>query len=167
MEPLIVRPGRPEDIAPLDALMARSYPRLLSADYPPSVLVTAIPRISRAQPRLVTCGTYFVAEREGVLLGGGGWTRAQPGGDGRGLRDEGHVRHFATDVAAVRQGVGAALMARVLETATAAGVRRMHCFSTRTAVPFYESAGFKVLGDMTVTLDAGIDFPAVRMVRGL
>ena len=63
MSDLTIRPGRTEDIAPLDALLARSYPRLLAADYPPSVLVTAIPRISRAQPRLVTSGTYFVALR--------------------------------------------------------------------------------------------------------
>jgi len=167
MAPLIIRPGTMEEIAPLDALMARSYPRLLADDYPPSVLVTAIPRISRAQPRLVTCGTYFVALRDDVLLGGGGWTRALPGGAGRGHQQDGHIRHFATAVEAVRQGVGSALMARVLETARVAGVRRMHCYSTRTAVPFYESAGFEEVGDMEVTLDAGITFPAVRMVRGL
>ena len=58
-------------------------------------------------------------------------------------------------------------MARVLATAKETGVRRMHCYSTRTAVPFYKSAGFEVLGAMEVTLDVGITFPAVRMVRGL
>ncbi len=48
MGDLIIRPGRAGDIAPLDALLARSYPRLLAKDYPPSVLVTAIPRIVKA-----------------------------------------------------------------------------------------------------------------------
>lgn len=165
MEPLIIRPGKAEDIASLDALLARSYPRLLAADYPPSVLVTAIPRISRAQPALVTCGTYFVAFRKGQLVGGGGWTRAVPGGKGRGRAQVGHIRHFATDVDAVRCGVATALMAKVLDTAAEAGVRMMECQSTRTAVPFYHRAGFEVMGDIEVPLDAGITFAAVRMVK--
>lgn len=167
MEPLTVRPGRAEDVAPLDALLARSYPRLLAADYPPSVLVTAIPRIARAQPALVTCGTYFVALRGETLLGGGGWTRAVPGGTGRPLRDVGHIRHFATDAEAVRQGIGRALMDEVLQSAAQAGVRHMECMSTRTAVPFYQSAGFVVQAPADVTLDAGITFPAIRMSRRL
>lgn len=167
MASLTIRPGTREDIAPLDALLARSYPRLLAADYPPSVLVTAIPRISKAQPALVTCGTYFVALRDGKLLGGGGWTRGAPGSGKRGAASVGHIRHFATDVDAVRQGVGRALMEHVLATAAEAGVRRLECMSTRTAVPFYRSAGFEVLGEVDVPLDAGITFPALRMVRML
>ena len=39
------------DLAAVDALLAHSYPRLLAADYPPSVLVTALPIISRAPMR--------------------------------------------------------------------------------------------------------------------
>lgn len=167
MAELSIRPGTAADIAPLDALLARSYPRLLAPDYPPSVLVTAIPRIAHAQPALVTCGTYFVALRGQTLVGGGGWTRAVPGGAGRARREVGHIRHFTTDVNAVRRGVGRALITRVLQTAAAAGIRRLECMSTRTAVPFYESAGFDVEGHAEVTLDAGITFPAVRMSRGV
>lgn len=33
------------DLSAVDALMARSYAKLLAADYPPSVLVTALPII--------------------------------------------------------------------------------------------------------------------------
>lgn len=167
MGELIIRPGRREDIAPLDALLARSYPRLLAADYPPSVLVTAIPRIVKAQPALVTCGTYFVALRDGVLLGGGGWTRGAPGTGARGAARLGHIRHFATDVDAVRQGVGKALITRVLETAADAGIEALACLSTRTAVPFYQRAGFRGDEEVEVKLDAGITFPAIRMARGL
>ena len=47
-----VRPAERSDMAAVDALLARSYPRLLKPDYPPSVLVTALPLISRAQPAL-------------------------------------------------------------------------------------------------------------------
>jgi len=167
MGDLIIRPGRAGDIAPLDALLARSYPRLLAKDYPPSVLVTAIPRIVKAQPNLVTCGTYFVALRNGVLLGGGGWTGGAPGTGVRGPSRLGHIRHFATDVDAVRQGVGRALMERVFETAVAAGVQTLACLSTRTAVPFYRGAGFRGDEEVEVQLDAGITFPAIRMSKAL
>jgi hypothetical protein len=51
-----VRVAGPVDIAAVDALLARAYPRLLKADYAPSVLVTALPRIARAQPGLVAAG---------------------------------------------------------------------------------------------------------------
>ena len=57
-----IRPGTRADLARVDALLSRSYPRLLKRDYPPSVLVTALPLISRAQPALLDSGSYYVAE---------------------------------------------------------------------------------------------------------
>lgn len=52
----------------------------------------ALPKISRAQPEMVTCGTYYVVEEDGVLLGAGGWTATAPGKGGL-TRGVGHVRH--------------------------------------------------------------------------
>lgn len=162
----IVRPGRRQDVPAVDALLARSYPRLLKADYPPSVLVTAIPLIARAQPALVSCGTYFVAETlDGTILGAGGWTRQDPSGGA--ARGWGSIRHFATDPDHLRRGVGRALMQRCLLEARDAGMTGMLCLSTRTAVAFYESAGFVATGDIALELRPGVIFPAVRMERGL
>ncbi|NCO85594.1 MAG: GNAT family N-acetyltransferase [Rhodobacterales bacterium] len=167
-----VRTATWADIAAIDALLARAYPRLLRPDYPPSVLVTALPRISRAQPRLVTSGTYFVVEAQeeeeegGAILGAGGWTRDAPGGAAAhpGL---GHIRHVVTDDRQVRRGIGRALMTHVIATARAAGLTRLDCLSTRTAVPFYAAMGFAALGPVTVPLGPGIDFPAVAMTRAI
>ena len=150
------------DIAAVDALLARAYPRLLKADYPPSVLVTALPRISRAQPGLVTCGSYYVVEEAGYIIGAGGWTRAVPGG-GQMQPLLGNVRHVVTDDRAVRRGVGRALMTHVFTMARASGITRLDCLSTRTAVPFYAAMGFVVQGPVTISLAPGIDFPAVAM----
>lgn len=74
-----VRAATKQDIAAVDALLARAYPRLLKPDYPASMLVMALPKISRAQPDLVTCGTYYLVEDEDRLLGAGGWTATPPG----------------------------------------------------------------------------------------
>ncbi len=58
-------------------------------------------------------------------------------------------------------------MAWCFDGARAAGKRRMECWATRTAVPFYEAVGFEVLGPIDVPMQGGIVFPSVRMMRDL
>ncbi|MEL7165691.1 MAG: GNAT family N-acetyltransferase [Pseudomonadota bacterium] len=156
-----IRPTTLADMAAVDALLARTYPKLLKADYPPSVLVTALPIISRARPELITSGTYYVVEDRDVILGAGGWTRdrANPG--------LGHIRHVVTDDRALRRGIGRALMQHCFDVARAAGITWMECWATRTAVPFYEAVGFQTVRPIDVTLQGGIVFPSIRMLRPL
>lgn len=162
---LTIRRATPADIGPLDAMFARSYGPLLRADYPASVLVVALPRISRAQPALLAGGHYFVAELDGDLLGAGGWSREAPGGGVRpGL---GHVRHVATRATATRRGVGRAILQTVLADAHAEGVTELFCLSTLTAVPFYESQGFRAGRRRDLAFVPGVPFPAVEMARNL
>ncbi len=170
---ITIRIAQRADLAAVDTLLARSYPKLLSADYPPSVIVTALPIISRARPELLASGRYYLAFSEaGQLLGAGGWSAGAPGPSDHPVGQVpvgrvGHVRHLATDPGAVRQGVARALMQVVFTAASAAGVTQMECLSTRTAVPFYEAVGFRVLGPVEVPLRAGIVFPAVQMIRDM
>ena len=56
-------------------------------------------------------------------------------------------------------------MTAVFDAVKRAGVPRMECLSTRTAVPFYASLGFQAIGAVDVPLRAGIVFPAVQMTR--
>ena len=154
-----IRPSTKADLAAVDALLARTYPKLLKADYPPSVLVTALPVISRAQPDLLICGTYYVVEDGGVILGAGGWT---PDKNDHTL---GHIRHVVTDDRAVRRGVGRMVLTHSFEMARGAGITRMECWATRTAVPCYAAVGFEEVGPIDVTLAGGISFPSIRMLR--
>lgn len=158
---MIIRPTTKADMAAVDALLARTYPKLLKADYPPSVLVTALPIISRARPELLACGTYYVVEEDGNVLGAGGWTRDKTD------RTLGHIRHVVTDDRALRRGVGRRLMQHTIDVARTRGVTRMECWATRTAVPFYEAVGFRVIGPIDVPLAAGIVFPSLRMLQEL
>jgi GNAT superfamily N-acetyltransferase len=153
----VVRVAGPEDLAGVDALLARAYPRLLKADYPPSVLVTALPLISRAQPALLRSGTYYVAETEAGIVGAGGWT---PDRQRAGL---GHVRQVVSDDLMQRRGIARALITHALEVARARGISEMECWSTRNAVPFYAAMGFASEGPMQVELRPGIGFPAIWM----
>lgn len=169
MTPTIaIRRAEPSDLEAVDRLLARSYPRLLAADYPPSTMVLAVPIIARARPELLASGRYFLAvDASGRVVGAGGWSLARPGGPGDAGVDTGHVRHVATDPDAVRQGVGRKLMRETVADAARAGVRRMECLSTRTAVPFYAALGFRIVGPTEVPLQPGIVFPAVRMIAEL
>ncbi|MEM9583805.1 MAG: GNAT family N-acetyltransferase [Pseudomonadota bacterium] len=161
---MVIRPTTQRDIAAVDALLAASYPALLKRDYPPSILVTALPLISRAQPKLVTCGTYFGVFDAGEIVAAGGWTRAAPGGARSDAR-LGHVRHLVTDHRLTRQGYGSALMRHILADAQSAGIGFMACQSTLTAAPFYRAMGFDGEREISVPLRAGIEFPAISMGR--
>lgn len=156
-----IRVSNKDDLAAVDALLARTYPKLLKADYAPSVLVTALPVMTRAQPKLLTCGTYYVVEENEAVLGAGGWTRDR--GDGQ----LGHIRHVVTDDRQLRRGIGRSLMQHCFDQARAAGLTRMECWATRTAERFYHSVGFQTVGPKDVVFEGGIVFPSVRMVMDL
>ena len=124
--------------------------------------MTASPLISRAQPALLTSGTYYLVETDGGrLLGAGGWSRD------RQARERGHIRHVVTDFTATRRGVGRLLLSHVLTEARAAGIQEMECWSTFTAEPFYRAMGFETQGSIDVPLQPGITFPAIRMKQRL
>jgi GNAT superfamily N-acetyltransferase len=164
---ITIRPTTARDLPRIDALLSESYPALLKADYPPSVLVTALPLIARANPSLLRSGTYFMAEdAEGRALAAGGWTWSAPQG-GVGRRDLGHVRHVVTHPDAVRMGLASAILERCFREARRAGLTWMMVQSTRNAVPFYRAIGFEERTEIEITLRPGITFPAVEMARGL
>ncbi len=147
------------DLGVVDALLARSYPKLLRPDYPPSVMVTALPIIARARPALLASGTYWIAEAGERAVGAGGWTPSRSSGA--------DLRHVVTDPAHVRQGIGRAILSRIFAEAANSGVRRFDCLATRTAVPFYKAMGFREIGPRMIELREGISFPAIAMQRRL
>ena len=168
-----LRVAQSSDLAAVETLLGRSYPRLLAADYAPSVMVLALPIIARARPELLVSGRYYLAlGRGGHVLGAGGWSTAAPGPSDQPEGQPasaaiGHVRHLATDPDALRRGVARAVMQAVFAAAREAGVTRMECLSTRSAVPFYAAMGFASIRSIDVPLRPGIVFPAVQMVRDL
>ena len=156
-----------DDLAEIDALLGRAYPALLKDAYPPSVLVTAIPLIARANPGLIASGSYFVVRDGGRIVGAGGWTRGAPGGGADVGASTGHIRHVVSDPDKVRSGIGRALMDHIFKDAAGAGMSGLHCLSTLMAVPFYAACGFQEIGPVSVSLRPGIEFPAVAMTRAL
>jgi predicted N-acetyltransferase YhbS len=143
-------------------MLARSYHKLLKNDYAPSVMVTAVPLISRANPALVRSGTYYVAETaDGEIIGAGGWTPI------RAVRGVAEVRHLVVDWRHQRQGIGRRLMMGIFAEAQLAGCPAVRGAGDPHGRAFYEAMGFDRLGQIIVPLRPGIDFPAVAMRRFL
>ena len=167
VEDITIRSTCAGDLTAIDVLLGQSYPALLNPDYAASVLVTCLPLITRAQPELLRCGTYYMAQdSDGTALAAGGWTHGGPQG-GIGPRDVGHIRHVVTHPRAVRQGLASSILNRSFTAARNSGVRWMMCQSTLTAEPFYASMGFQRRGEITIMLRPGIGFPAIEMIRAL
>jgi hypothetical protein len=165
---ITIRPTTVRDLPRIDALLSESYPALLKPDYPPSVLVTALPLIARANPSLLRSGTYFVAEDgEGRALAAGGWTMVGTAGRRGPARSGPYPPRGHASLPRVR-GLGRGdPRALLFREARAAGLTWMMAQSTRTAVPFYRAMGFEERAEIEVLLRPGIGFPAVEMARGL
>lgn len=158
-----IRTADPADSEAVTALLAASYSTLLNVSYESDLLDRGLPHFTKANPTLLSCGTYYVAEREtGDLVGCGGWTVAEPG-TGNVTEGEAHIRHFATHPDWTRQGIASALLAHCISYARSFGIRKLNCFSSLNAESFYRAAGFETVRPMDLPLAPGLAFRVVLM----
>ena len=107
---IVMRIARKADFDAVDALLAQSYPKTLTGHYAPSVMALAMPKIARANMRLLRSGRYFLAQSEsGRVLGAGGYSLEAPGGR-RSIPGTAHIRHVVTDHAHQGRGIGRAIL---------------------------------------------------------
>ena len=132
--------------------------------YDAELLNQVLPRMTEAQPNLLQCGSYYVAEApDGAVVGCGGWTKERPG-SGDTEVEVGHIRHFGVDPGWIRRGIGSALYARCKSDAQAAGVTRFECYASLNGEAFYAALGFRRLDRIDVDMFDGLRFPSVHMV---
>lgn len=151
-----------DDLDVLDDLIRRSYATLDDGSYDRDRIAAAMPAISRANPKLLASGTYFVAEVDGEAAACGGWSRLKPGTT---ESEEGvaHIRHFATHPAHLRKGIARAVLERCIADAASADALRVKSQSTLPAEAFYASAGFVRQGLRDAEVAPGIHLPVVDM----
>ena len=157
----------PDDVPAVSALFERSYATFLINDYETDILERAMPFLARANPDLLASGTYYVAKTEaGDVVGAGGWTAVRPGSKQGDIQSGlAHVRHFAVDPAYARKGIASMLFDRCVRDAKVSEkVTRFECYSTLTAKRFYESCGFRVIGDFSAPFASEFSFPSLHMV---
>ncbi|WP_033067746.1 GNAT family N-acetyltransferase [Thalassospira australica] len=162
--------ARPSDTDAISALFERSYAKLLVNDYDPETLRRGMAFLTKANLDLLASGTYYLAKTDrGDVIGAGGWTAARPGSNKGDVQDGlAHVRHFAVDPDHARKGVASMLFDRcVTDAQQANGVTRFECYSTLSARRFYESLGFRVIGDFAAPFAPDFKFPSLHMVCDL
>lgn len=162
-----VRVATGDDEAAVTAILTASYPTLMPSEYERSVLDAALPLMTKANPRLLSSGSYFIAAAEtGAPAGCGGWTRERPG-TGEAADGLGHIRHFATHPDFTGRGVGRAIFAACRAQAGAAGIRQFECYASLNAEGFYRSLGFEAVAPIDVEMGPDLVFPSLKMVRAI
>lgn len=161
---LSIRIAATDDADAVARVLLASYSSLYRGWYQDDVLAAALPAMTRANPRLLSSGRYFVAEIDGVIVACGGWSAEKPGGAM--IPRLAHVRHFATDPDFINRGCGGAILTRSLEEAAAAGFAEIESVSSLTAEAFYARHGFRPVTMVRQPM-AGADFACVLMRRRL
>jgi GNAT superfamily N-acetyltransferase len=166
MNTIIIRAATPDDEEVLTHLITASYARLDNGAYEAERLMAALPVMSRANPKLLASGTYYVAESDGEPAACGGWTIDKPG-TGEIIEGVAHIRHFATHPDHLRKGIARMLLDRCISEAGAAGLKLMKSQATLPAEPFYAAAGFRRVALIEVEMGPDARLPAVDMERPL
>ena len=130
--------------------------------YRREVLSVALPSLTKSNPELLKSGTYYVAERSGHILGCGGWTLEHPS-TSEVTSGIAHLRHFATDPAFVRQGVGRMIFLECARAAAQAGAKRFQAYSSLNAEPFYKSLGLTRIKQINLPKAVTVSIPAILM----
>lgn len=151
----------------IEPILEASYSTLLQGFYDAETLARAVPIMSKAQPALLTSGTYYAAIIDDKIIACGGWTFAVPGSTAEEDGKIAHIRHVATHPDHLRKGLAKAIMAHCFETAEAMGASQFSCFSSLAAVSFYESVGFIAGEQQTVSFAPDLPFPMVVMTMDL
>jgi N-acetylglutamate synthase-like GNAT family acetyltransferase len=157
-----LRTANLSDTAAVTDLLARAYPTLMAASYDADVLAIALPAMTKANAALLLSNTYYVVENGERLVGCGGWTAEKPG-SGQFEAGLAHLRHFATDPALARKGIGRSIFDRCALDAAKRNVLRFQAFAGLNAEPFYHRLGLRRLQVIDIPMGPAIRLPSVLM----
>ena len=158
-----VRVSAPSDADAVSSVLAASYSTLLTSHYEKTLLDRALPFMTKANPKLLASGTYYLAQSlHGGIVGCGGWTPEHPE-TGDVLKGEAHIRHFATRPDWTRMGVAQSIMERCCIDSKAQGIDKLLCYATLAAESFYRASGFKPIASLDVLMGANMPFKTVMM----
>jgi len=169
-----IRKARLHDREAIEKLIAVSARGLSRAHYSELQIEAAIASVFGVDTTLIEDGTYFVAERDGELIGCGGWSKRKTlfGGDQYESRDSGtldpktepaKVRAFFIHPRWSRKGIAKAILLRCESEARAGGFRALELMSTLPGVALYESWGYQAFGKVGLKLKDNVTLSLVPM----
>ena len=178
MIPFQIRYATLADVPALRQLITESARRLNAADYSPEQIESALRYIVGVDTQLIEDGTYFIAEANGRLVGGGGWSKrktlyggdkAKPAPDDDSLLNPqtapAKMRSFFVHHQFARRGIGRTLLSVSEFAAREADFTRLELMATLTGEPLYAACGYEVVERVVVTMPDNTPFPAARMMK--
>lgn len=171
-----IRIATPTDIRAIERIIDRAI-GLLQRGFLDSAQIAASRRVMGLDTQLISDGTYFVAELDGVIAGCGGWSRRATlyGGDhSTDLRDAtlldpahdaARIRAMFTEPDFARRGVGKAILAACESAAHDAGFTRAEMMATLAGEPLYRTCGYVPIERTTAPPIDGVAVPLVRMAK--
>jgi N-acetylglutamate synthase-like GNAT family acetyltransferase len=173
-----IRKARADDIAAIEALIARSVMGLMGNEYSLEQRRASIGPLFGVDNQIIVDGTYFVVEEEGRLVGSGGWSfrRTLFGGDAVTGRDDtladpstdpAHIRAFYVDPGAARAGVGSRILRHSEADAITHGFSRFEMGATLTGKRFYARHGYLAGDEFAFPLPGGLEFPLLHMAKSV
>lgn len=145
--PITIRPATFYDIPVLQQLIALSARGLSVGYYTPAQTESAIKYVFGVDTQLITDGTYFAVEEDGVIIACGGWSKRNTlfGGDQFKTvadplldpeKDAARIRAFFVHPDKARQGVGRMLINACEHAALNNGFSKMEMGATLPACRF-------------------------------
>ncbi|HEX2271387.1 MAG TPA: GNAT family N-acetyltransferase [Pyrinomonadaceae bacterium] len=174
----IVRKATLGDRATIAELIAASTRHLSRDHYADAQIEAALASVFGVDSDLIHDGTYFVAEKDGTLIGCGGWSRRKKlyGGDRFSNRnaeyldpaiDPAKIRAFFVHPHHARKGVARAILNNCEREANEHGFRALELLSTLPGIKFYEACGYSRNGNFDLELAGGVKLPFVPMRKSL
>jgi GNAT superfamily N-acetyltransferase len=174
--PAQLRLAREDDVPAIAALIPLSVRALQAPYYSTAQMEAALGPVFSVDRQLIRDGTYFVAEREGRVVGCGGWSkrrslyggdygRAEPDDELDPARDPARVRAFFVHPEWARRGIGRSIMAACEKAIREAGFRNVEIVATLAGEPLYASFGCVVVERYEIAMSGGLRLPVVRMTK--
>ena len=167
-----------DDAPALEELIPLSVRTLQAAHYSPAQMEAALGPVFGVDRQLIADGTYFVAEHEGQIIGGGGWSKRKAvfGGDSvragadeliDPAREPARIRAFFIHPDWARRGIGSAILAACESAIIAAGFPNAELVATLAGEPLYAAFAYGVVERYEVPLPGGLTLPVVKMRKQL
>lgn len=173
-----IRKARLEDRDAIQELIAASARGLSRTDYSNQQIESAITDVFGVDTSLIADGTYFLAERDGELVGCGGWSKRKTlfGGDQFATRDAteldpqsepAKIRAFFVHPQWARKGIAQAILRECEQEARAAGFRSLQLMATLPGVKFYVACGYEESEQFDYEMASGGTLRLVPMAKSL
>lgn len=174
-----LRLASPADIPAIRELIDASVRGLSAGLYSDAEIEESLVSVFGVDSRLISDGTYFVLDTDGVIAASGGWSKrftlyggdqVKQGGADPLLdpaRDAARIRAFYVAPQFARRGLARQLYAACEAAAIAAGFTRFQLGATLPGVPLYEALGFRQLERSDCVMPSGHALPLIRMERAI